>query len=76
MCKRDSDESTCDSIFQGVGVETEVAQMVEHPTGYWKILGSSPSPKSMNFLNESFVFTKTCHCGYSSLTYLYILVNR
>ena len=36
----------------------KAAQMVEHPTGYWKALASSPSPKSMNFLDESFVFIK------------------
>ena len=60
----EEEESTCDC--SGVEVETQVAQMVEHPTGYWKILGLYPNRKSMNFLSESFVFIKTSHCGYSS----------
>ena len=64
ICTENSEESTCDS--SEVGVETKVAQIIEHPTGYWKTLGSYPDPKSMNFLSESFVFIKTCHCGYSS----------
>ncbi len=43
--------------------EKRKVYLVEYLTGYQKMLGSSPSPKSMILRFKLFILVKTCHCG-------------
>jgi hypothetical protein len=57
--------------------EQLTVHLVEYLTGYQRMLGSSPSPKSMILLFKLLVLVKTCHCRCSFIFFnMHSTVNK